>query len=102
MLRHVDRHIDRTGAGTVGVAHLQPTQVQFALGLAVLERKLKLRFLQSIDDRSFGATVEARDLFVCRMQSAKLFQVDRVQNYQRTPDFLRLFLSRHSRRPVIP
>jgi hypothetical protein len=81
MLRQVDRHIDGAGAGTVGMAHLQPTQVELALGLAVFQRKQKIRFLQSIDDGALGATVEARDLFVGRMQSAQLFQVDWIKNY---------------------
>lgn len=81
MLRQVDGHVDGAGAGTLGVAHLQPPQVQLAFLLAVLERKLKRLILQSIDDGPLGATVEASNLFEGGMQSAKLFQVDRVQLY---------------------
>lgn len=49
------------------VAHLQTAEVKPALGLAVFERKQKLRFLQSIDDGALGATVEGANLFEGRL-----------------------------------
>lgn len=102
MLRKVDRHIDGTGADARRVAHLQAAKIELALGLAVVERKQKLFVLKVMLDRSLRATVEAGYFLHRRMQSAKLFQVDRGDRHRRPAGFLRFFLSRHSRRPLIP